>query len=313
MSESSKVLVTGGAGFIGGHLISKLLEKGYRVIVLDNFYSGKLENLRPHLKNDNFEVVKGDVRDRKIVEHIVEGVDKVVHLAALIDVEQSVSDPFETHDVNVNGTLNILGEIGKKGVERFVFASSTAVYGEARQLPLEENCSLNPASPYAASKVCAENYCEAFRRSYGLDFVVLRYFNVYGPGQQHNPYSGVIVKFLRNALGNKPLTVFGEGEQTRDFVYVDDVVEATMLALERRNALGEIFNVCTGVPISINKLVLMVREATARSPKVIYGAPRKGDIKESYGEPVKAKEILGFEAKVSLRDGLGRIVKNMII
>ena len=205
MGEISRVVVTGGAGFIGSRLVRELLGRGYSVTVLDNFCSGSWENLRGLHGRDGFEVVEGDVRDRRVVGKVMKGADGVVHLAALIDVEASVRDPFQTHDVNVNGTLNVLHAAVKSGVRRFVFASSTAVYGDANPLPLKEDYPLCPISPYATSKAAAEGYCRAFNRCYGVETVVLRYFNVYGTRQGNSTYSGVITRFLEKAFKGEPL------------------------------------------------------------------------------------------------------------
>jgi nucleoside-diphosphate-sugar epimerase len=256
---------------------------------------------------NGFEVVEGDVRDRRVVRKVMKGADGVVHLAALIDVEASVRDPFQTHDVNVNGTLNLLHEAVKAGVRRFVFASSTAVYGDANPLPLKEDYPPRPISPYAASKAAAEGYCLAFNKCYGLETVILRYFNVYGPGQRNSAYSGVITRFLENAFKGGPLTVYGDGCQTRDFIYVDDVIEATVLALEGDGLEGEIFNVCTGNPTSVNELVEVVRAIIGKDLKVVYDKPRKGDIRNNYGDPSKAKKNLRFKAKTSLKEGLEKM------
>jgi len=310
MKFFSNVLVTGGAGFIGSHLVDELVSRGCRVVVLDNFRSGRMENLTQHLKSDVFRLAEGDVRDRKVVGDVMDGVDAVVHLAALIDVEDSVNNPIETHKVNVTGTLNVLEEAARKGIRRFVFASSTAVCGEVESLPINEDHPLKPMSPYAASKASAECYCRAFCGSYGLETVILRYFNVYGPRQEHNPYSGVITKFLSNASRGEPLVVYGDGEQTRDFIYIEDVVDATVLALESDNLVGETFNVCTGKPTTINELAQIVKEVTGRNLQIMHDKPRKGDIKNNYGDPAKAEEILGFKAKVTLRKGLERFLSD---
>ena len=307
MRGFSKVLVTGGAGFIGSHLVDKLISRGYVVVVFDNFHLGEMESFREILGRSSFEVIEGDIRDRKAVREAMDGVDAVVHLAALIDVEESVNNPLETHDVNVNGTLNVLNEAVRSSVQKFLFASSTAVYGEGNPLPLEEEHSLNPISPYAASKVSAEYYCKAFNSCYGLGTVILRYFNVYGPGQKHGAYSGVITRFLQSALKNEPLIVYGDGNQTRDFIHVDDVVEATLLALENANSNGETFNVCSGMPTSVNELAETVKKVIGKDLKVNYDKPRKGDIKNNYGDPSKAEKILGFKAETSLREGLERL------
>jgi UDP-glucose 4-epimerase len=310
MKGFSRVVVTGGAGFIGSRLVRELLGRGYYVVVLDNFCSGSWENLRGLRGKGGLEVVDGDVRDGRVVRKVMKGVDGVVHLAALIDVEASVSDPFETHGVNVNGTLNVLHAAVKAGVGRFVFASSTAVYGDVNPLPLREDYPPRLISPYAASKAAAEGYCRAFNRCYGLGTVVLRYFNVYGTGQRNSAYSGVITRFLENAFRGEPLVVYGDGGQTRDFIYVDDVIEATVLALEGDGVEGETFNICTGKPTSVNELVRIVKEIVKRDLKVIYEKPRKGDIRNNYGDPLKAERILGFKAKTSLKKGLMKLIKS---
>jgi len=311
MSECSKVLITGGAGFVGSHLVDSFLLEGYRIVVLDNFEFGRMENVNVHLKNENFVFVEGDIRDRKTVRRAMKGVDAVIHLAALIDVEESVKNPCETFDVNVTGTFYVLEEAVRSGVQRFVYASSTVVYGDTDQLPLCEDFPFKLLSPYAASKASSECYCMAFHETYGLETVVLRYFNIYGCGQEHNPYGGVVIRFVKNALKGKPLTVFGNGNQTRDFVYVDDVVRATMLALENSDAVGKVFNVCTGTATSVNDLVCALEDIVGRKLRVNYSAPRKGDIRYSYGDPLLAKKMLGFEAKTELRSGLERLLKSM--
>lgn len=312
MKEFSSVLVTGGAGFIGSHLVDWLINKGYEVIVLDNFRSGKMENISRHLKNDHFRLVIGDVRDKKTLRSALNGVDAILHLAALISVEESLKNPAETHEVNVIGTLNLLQEAVRGNVKKFVYASSTAVYGEANSLPLREDCPLKPISPYASSKAASECYCTAFHRSYGLGTVILRYFNVYGPRQEHNPYGGVIPRFINNALTGRPLVVFGNGEQTRDFIYIDDVVRATILALESSDSVGETFNICVGKRTTINNLVRLIKRVTGKKNlQKIYDKPRKGDIRDNYGDPSKAEETLGFKAKINLEEGLKRYLKSV--
>jgi nucleoside-diphosphate-sugar epimerase len=302
--KNRRVLVTGGAGFIGSHLVSRLLGKGYCVVVLDNLSSGKMENLAGVVDEPSFEFVRGDIRDREVVRKALVGVDAVAHLAALIDVSASVADPFPTHDVNVNGTLNVLHEVAKCRVGKFVLASSTAVYGDVKELPVVESAVLQPLSPYAASKAACEAYCCAFSGCFGVDTVRLRFFNVYGPRNEKNPYSGVISKFIRAALDGEVLKVEGDGEQTRDFVFVDDVVSAIVLGLESQNVGGEVFNVCTGEPISINGLVDAVGVAVGKELRVVHGPARLGDIRHSYGDGFKARRKLGFRSSTSLECGL---------
>jgi UDP-glucose 4-epimerase len=306
-----KILVTGGAGFIGSNLVSRLVEKGHSVIVLDNLSSGKLENLSAVRNNPDFHFIRGDIQDKAALHEAFCDVDAVVHLAALIDVSASVIDPSKTHEVNVTGTLNLLQAAEKaNSVNRFVFASSTAVYGDAEVLPIKENTALRPISPYAASKVAGEAYCNAFTKCHGLSTVILRFFNVYGPRNEKSPYSGVITKFLRQAVNGEVLTIYGDGKQTRNFIHINDVVDAIVLALDAKEAEGEVFNVCTGRPISINKLVDAVRVATGRDLHVTYAPARRGEIKFSHGDPSKATEKLKFTAKVSLQEGLNLLIKS---
>lgn len=304
------ILVTGGAGFIGSHLIPELLKRGHSVVTLDNLCSGNMQNLKEVLDNPDFTFISGDIRDSATLKKAFRGVNSIVHLAALIDVVSSVTDPVSTNDVNVTGTLNVLQEAARCKVARFVFASSTAVYGDAKALPITEETPLDPLSPYAASKVAGEVYCRAFMNSYGLSTVILRFFNVYGPRNEKSPYSGVITKFLRQALKDETLNIFGDGEQTRDFIHVNDVVAALVLALETDKAGGETFNVCTGIPTSINKLVEALHFVTERDICTANSSARLGEIRFSHGDPSKAKKMLQFKFNASLQDGLKLLLKS---
>ena len=298
------VLVTGGAGFIGSHLVPRLLELGHSVTVLDNLSTGKLENLDGVLDHPKFMFQRGDILDKTIPNEVFDGVDSIIHLAALIDISASVADPIQNHEVNVDGTFNMLHAAIKHNVKKFVFASSTAVYGDAKTLPLQENIALHPISPYAASKVAGEAYCSAFASCFGLETIVLRFFNIYGLRSENSPYSGVITKFLQKIIKGEVLTIDGDGEQTRDFIHVSDIVKAVILALEHEGLKGEVFNVCTGVPTSINQLAATLKTVTGKNPNVKYGPARLGDIRSNYGDPAKAKENLGFRASVDLTEGL---------
>jgi UDP-glucose 4-epimerase len=304
------VLVTGGAGFIGSNLVPLLIQKGYHVTVFDNLTTGKLENLSKSQGETTFRFVKGDIRNPQDLNNALLGIDAVVHLAALIDVTASVQNPELNNAVNVAGTLNVLQQSTKQGVKKLVFASSTAVYGDVKTLPVTETTSLHPLSPYAASKAAGEAYCQAFHRCYGIGAVSLRFFNVYGPKNENSPYSGVITKFLRKAKDGKALTVEGDGEQTRDFIHVSDIAQALALALEAKDVGGEVFNVCTGQPTSINDLVGALSVVTQRELDVVHGPPRIGDIRFSYGDASKASIQLGFNAKVTLQEGLANLVAN---
>jgi len=308
----SKVLVSGGAGFIGSNLVRQLLGEEYSVVVLDNLSHGKWENLQGIKNQSNFKFIKGDIRDAETVEDALDGVDSVVHLAALIDISASIADPTLTNEINVTGTLNVLKESSKKNVNRFVFASSTAVYGDAKTLPVKEEMPCQPISPYAASKTAGEAYCSAYWGCYGLDTVRLRFFNVFGPKNEKSAYSGVITKFLNKAQNNEALTIEGDGEQTRDFIYLDDVIQALILALKAQNMRGDVFNVCTGKPISINNLASTLSDVMGKNLKTTHVQSRTGDIRVSYGDTSKAAKRLGFKARISLAEGVKRLINQAI-
>jgi UDP-glucose 4-epimerase len=301
---NNKVLITGGAGFIGSHLSAALLRKGYVITVFDNLSSGKLENLKEIIEDPNVTFIKGDIRDQNALEEAFEEVNCVIHLAALVDVTASVNDPISTNEINVSSMLNVLRKAVHKKIRRLVFSSSAAVYGDAKTLPITEQAPAEPISSYAASKLAGEAYCKAFENSYGLSSVVLRFFNVFGPRTPSNAYSGVITKFLQNSKKNEALTIYGDGEQTRDFVYIDDIVNALILALENKKASGKVFNICTGRPSTITGLAKAVQETMKTKSQIIYAPERKGEIKCSYGDPSEAKRELGFTAKTTLKEGL---------
>jgi len=305
-----RVLVTGGAGFIGSHTVDKLLAEGVEVVVLDNLRSGRLENVRQHVNKGNFRFVLGDVRDLRLVRDLVSDVDAVIHLAALVSVPESIKDPALTYAINVNGTLNLLKASVDFGIKRFVYASSCAVYGDTENLPIKEDYPPKPLSPYASSKLTAEDYVQKYNRNFGLETVCFRYFNVYGPRQIYSDYSGVITRFINRLTNGLPLVIFGDGEQTRDFVYVTDVAEANILALKHAKAVGEIFNIGTGVGTTINRLASMLLELAGKnSLETVHSEPREGDIRHSVADISKAKDKLGFVPKVSLKDGLKRILR----
>ncbi len=301
--------MTGGAGFIGSHTVDHLLAEGVEVVVLDNLRSGRLENIRQHVNKRNFRFVRGDIRDSHLVKDLVSDVDAVIHLAALVSVPESIKDPALTYAINVNGTLNLLKASVDFGVKRFVYASSCAVYGDAENLPIKEDYPPKPLSPYASSKLTAEDYVQKYNRNFGLETVCLRYFNVYGPRQIYSDYSGVITRFINRLTNGLPLVIFGDGEQTRDFVYVTDVAEANILALKHAKAIGEIFNIGTGVGTTINRLASMLLELAGKnSLETVHSEPREGDIRHSVADISKAKEKLGYCPKVSLKDGLKRLL-----
>ena len=306
--HSLRTLVTGGAGFIGSHLVDRLMKEGYEVIVLDDFSAGKVENIQHHLNSQSFHLVKGDARNLEDVKKAVREVDVVFHLAAIVNVPLSIENPLLVNDVNIGGTLNLLEASLKKNVEHFIYISTCAVYGEARYLPINEEHLIMPLSPYGISKFTAEHYCKIFHQIHGLKTACLRFFNVYGPRQSEGPYSGVITQFISKLRQNKPPIIYGDGEQTRDFVYIDDAIEASMLALKCKRCFGEAINVGTGKPTTINELANVLTEFFGQARvKPVYTAPREGDIRNSYADIGKAEKMLGYKPKTSLMEGLTMI------
>lgn len=305
-----RALVTGGAGFIGSHIVDRLVEKGFEVRVFDDLSSGRRENLREHLKEKRVLFVKGDIRDRGSVDDVVEDVDVVFHEAALVGVPQSIKAPLLANDVNVNGTLNLLEASVKHSVKRFIFASSAAVYGDQRTLPIKEEAVPHPSSPYAVSKLSAEYYSRAYFGTYGLETVAFRYFNVYGDRQAGGPYAAVVTAILNCLLGSNKLVIYGDGEQTRDFVNVSDVVDANMLAMEK-DCAGEVFNVATGSSVKINRIFKILQNATDKNQvQPVYSSPRESDIRESCGDISKINRVLGFKPRVFLEEGLESLAKS---
>jgi len=303
-----KYLVTGGAGFIGSHIVHTLLEQGASVRVLDNFSTGKRENLEGLIRQFNgnqFEVFDGDLRDASRVEEAVRGIEIIFHEAAFVSVPQSMEEPQTCFDVNITGTSMLFDAARRAGVRRAVVASSAAVYGESDALPLAEETSLQPRSPYAVSKRVDEMYAELFTGSFGFEAVALRYFNVYGPRQRPDSmYAAAVPIFARRLLDNGPVTVFGDGRQTRDLINVHDVVRANLVASEHPYAAGKVFNICTGVETRILDLLDVMYELLPNAPEPEFAAPRAGDIYRSVGSPQKAADLMGFRAEVSLVDGL---------
>jgi len=303
-----KYLVTGGAGFIGSHIVRTLLEQGESVRVLDNFSTGKRENLvdlTHPLNGDRFDVVEGDLRDASRVEEAVRGVEVIFHEAAFVSVPQSMNEPQTCFDVNITGTSRLFDMARAAGVRRVVVASSAAIYGESDALPLVEETLPQPLSPYAVSKRVDEMYAELFTSSFGLEAVALRYFNVYGPRQRPDSmYAAAVPIFARRLLDGKPVTVFGDGGQTRDLINVHDVVRANLIASAHAKAPGKIFNICTGVETRLMDLLDVMYELVPNAPQPEFAAPRAGDIYRSVGSPQKAVKEIGFRAEVSLVDGL---------
>jgi UDP-glucose 4-epimerase len=303
-----KYLVTGGAGFIGSHIVRALLQQGDFVRVLDNFSSGKRENLA----DLDAEIMEGDIRDPQTAAQAVQGMEVIFHEAAFVSVPQSMEDPLTCFDINQRGTEVLLEAARKAGVRRVVFASSAAVYGDLDTMPLHEDLPLRPLSPYAVSKRVNELYAEMYTRSFGLEVVGLRYFNVYGPRQRPDSmYAAAVPIFARRLIDAKPVTIYGDGGQTRDLVYVGDVVRANLVAAEHPAAPGQVFNVCTGEETRVLDLVNTLRGFFPLAAVPQFAAPRSGDIYRSLGNPVKARQMLGFTPQTSLSQGLQAVVEWM--
>ena len=301
---SATYLVTGGAGFIGSHIVHTLVGRGERVRVLDNFSTGRRDNLEAVAQR--IELVEGDVREPSVVAAAAHGVDFVLHEAAQPSVAESVADPQSANEVNVRGTLNVLLAARDAGAKRFVLASSCAVYGNDPELPKRETMLPCPTSPYAVTKLAGEAYCAVFTKEYGLPTVCLRYFNVFGPRQDpHSEYSAVIAKFIHAGLRGEPLTIFGDGTQSRDFVYVANVVEANLLACQAPAAVGQVINLGSGETFSLLDLVGWLRRLLGTEKlEVTHKPPRPGDIQHSSSDIGRARELLGFNPTVDFGAGL---------
>jgi len=301
-------LVTGGAGFIGSHLVDELLRRGHAVRVLDNFATGRRENIA-HV-SDAIELIEGDIQSYERVHNAARGADYVIHEAALPSVPRSIQDPLTTHQVNTTGTLNVLLAARDGGVKRVVIASSSSVYGANHLLPKREDMMLLPISPYGVTKLAAERYCRAFSEVYGLETVALRYFNVFGPRQNpYSQYSAVIPKFIDLAMSGQRLTIDGDGTQTRDFTYVRNVVEGTLAAATAPQASGHAMNVACGASTSLLELVDTIGRVLGESVQYDFAPERVGDIHDSYADVSLARELLGFEPKVGPEDGIKLMVE----
>jgi len=313
MSGISRALVTGGAGFIGSHIVDELLRRGIETWVFDNFSTGSMSNLRNHLGSRLLRVCFGDLSRMSRLPPEAGEVDVVFHEAAIASVPESVAHPMVVHDANVNGTLNLMNLCINTKAKRLVFASTAAVYGRVSNPPASEENLCFPTSPYGASKLSVENYLSAYRSSYGLETVVLRYFNVYGPRQRMNDdYSGVITIFAKKLLQRQIPTIFGDGRQSRDFVNVKDVVNANMLAMESKAAIGETFNVATGRSVSILELLESLKFVTG-TPEIRpqFAPPRPGDVRVGSASISKISGMLGYRPAVTLSQGLAALVDYM--
>lgn len=308
--EKLKYLVTGGAGFIGSNIVKRLLIDGHTVRVLDSFATGKRENVLPLMSNPNLTIIEGDLRSFHIVRSAVKGVDFVLHQGALPSVPRSINDPITSNDVNILGTLNILEAAKEFGVKRVVCASSSSIYGNSETLPKIETMTINPMSPYALTKYAQEKYCQVFSQLYGLETVALRYFNVFGPNQDPtSQYSAVIPKFIKLINDDKQPVIFGDGSQSRDFTFVENNVNANILACTAPGASGEVINIACGQRYTLMELVQMINQILGKNIEPKFAADRAGDVKHSLAGIEKAKSILNYEVKVDFLEGLQRTVE----
>ena len=309
MKDTSRAIVTGGAGFIGSHIVDELMRRGVETTVLDNFTTGTMENLRSHKDNRLLRVVTGDVMQVKQLLNDLGDIDVVFHEAAIANVLKSVEDPTFVHNVNVNATLELMNYCVNKHVGRLIFASSAAAYGVVANPPASEDMVCAPHSPYGATKMAIEGYLSAYHKTYGLETVALRYFNAYGPRQKSDDYSGVITIFTNSLLLGKSPTIFGDGMQTRDFVNVEDIVRANMLAMESEDAVGGVFNVASGKSINIIELFETLKAVTgAHNIEPKFAPPRAGDVREGSASIAKIGEVLGYRPSVTPKEGLAEVV-----
>ena len=305
-----RALVTGGAGFIGSHIVEELLRSGASVRVLDNFSSGKRENLE--VFRGDLEILEADLRDAQAIKAATRDVDLVFHLAAFVSVPQSMLDPETCFAINVAGTVTLLEAARQAGVHKVVLSSSAAVYGNPDKFPTDEKTPLQPLSPYALSKQVNEQYAHLYTHTFNLPVTALRYFNVYGPRQRpDSDYAAAISIFTRQLVNGEPITIFGDGKQSRDFIFVKDVVRANLQAAES-DAAGEAFNICAGCETTLLDLLEELSEVSPHQPEVRFEAPRPGDIYRSIGDPNKAAALLGFRAGTSLAKGLTQTMEWMI-
>jgi UDP-glucose 4-epimerase len=304
-----RVLITGGGGFIGSHLVDQFLSAGHDVRVLDNFATGRRENLI-HVMGD-VELVEGDMQSYERVHNAMRDVDGVLHQAALPSVPRSVADPLTSNASNVTGTLNVLLAARDAGAKRVVVASSSSIYGANPTLPKSEDLTPAPMSPYAVTKLAGEGYCRSFHQVYGLETVALRYFNIFGPRQDPlSQYAAVIPNFITAVLSGRGPKVFGDGEQSRDFTFIDNVVEANRLALDAPDAAGKAYNVACGDRITLNQVLRDIADITGRDVEAQYLEPRPGDVPHSHASIDRAREELGYEVRVDFREGLRRTIEH---
>jgi UDP-glucose 4-epimerase len=300
-------LVTGGAGFIGSNIVGELLRRGERVRILDNFSTGKKENIALFL--EDVELIEGDLRHLDTVRRVTDGVDYIVHQGALPSVQKSVDNPLDTDESNVRGTLNLLVAARDAGVKRMVYASSSAIYGDTPTLPKTEEMKPAPLSPYAVSKLTGEHYCQVFYQVYGLETVSLRYFNVFGPRQDPtSQYAAVIPKFVTAMLKGEQPVIYGDGEQSRDFSYVTNVIQANLLAVTASGVEGQVFNIACGQRYNLLELVATINQILGTDIAPVHTAPRLGDIRHSLADIARAREMLGYQVEVEFAEGVRRLI-----
>ncbi len=303
-----RILVTGGGGFIGSHLAERLTAMGHQVVVIDNFSTGRRENLES--VRDHITLFEADIRDRVALAKAMDGAEYVFHQAALPSVPRSVENPFESHDANATGTLSVLCAARDAGVRRVIYAGSSSAYGDTEAVFKSEDLSPRPISPYAVSKLAGEYYCRVFHTVYGVETVTLRYFNVFGPRQNpHSPYTGVMAIFIPAMLRGRRPHIYGDGSATRDYTYVENIVEANILAMTAEGVGGEVINAACGGRTSVLEVVQMLNSILGTQIEPEFGDPRPGDILHSSADVSKARRLLGFEPKVSVQDGLVRTVE----
>ncbi|MBN2186990.1 MAG: SDR family oxidoreductase [Dehalococcoidia bacterium] len=306
----TKIVVTGGAGFIGSHIAEELAWRDYHVIILDDLSTGKIGNIEPLLSKENVEFIQGSIVNLPLLQKLFRGVDYIFHEAAISSVPRSIEKPLISHEVNITGTLNVLMAARDNSVKKLVYASSSSIYGDTPTLPKREDMSPNPQSPYAATKLAGEYYCQVFRKVYGLPTIYLRYFNVYGPRQDpDSQYAAVIPRFITRASQGKPPIILGDGEQTRDFTFVKDVVEANILAAQS-NSIG-VFNVGRGEKTSINWLAGLTIKLVGNNVEPIHEEPRPGDIRHSLADISRAKEELGYNPRYGLEQALQETISGI--
>ena len=305
---ADRYLITGGAGFIGSHLVKHVLGTRGIVRVVDNLSTGSAEQLKQ--VGDSAQLLTGDLAEFSVAAEAVKDIDYVLHQAAVPSVQRSIVDPAGTNRSNITATLNLLENSRKAGIRRFVYAASSSAYGDTEVLPKNEEMPANPLSPYALQKWIGERYCSLYHELYGLETVSLRYFNVFGPGQDpYSEYSAVVPKFTTKLLAREPITVYGDGEQSRDFTYIDNVIEANLLALRAPNAPGEVCNIGCGQRVTLNQLIRILEKLLSIRAQVIYAPAKPGDVRHSLADIAKATRVLGYIPKIDIEEGLRRTVE----